>query len=131
MSYRETSTTRDLTATLIASAEAGDWRARLRLSFYGLYRDLGERSIRPIEEEVERLSSLIDEGRAEPTSPSNLTRLTAEALGGAIFRQLWIASREQAPPASELVPMLMYMAVLPYAGADRAAEELRVPPPPR
>lgn len=130
MSHRETSTTRGLTATLIAPAVACDWRARLRDYFYGLYRDLGERPVRPVEEEVEGLIALIDEGRAEPASPSNLTRVTAEALGGAIFHQLWLASRAQAPPASELVPMLMYTVVLPYAGADRAAEELRVPPPP-
>jgi hypothetical protein len=132
MIYRETSTTRDVTATLMPPAEACDWRARLRSSTYSLYRQLVEHPRLPLDAEVEELVGLIDEGRAEPASPPTLTRITAEALGGAISRKLWFAAlRDQPSSESELVPMLMYMAVLPYMGPDCAAEELRAPPPPR
>lgn len=74
---------------------------------------------------------LIDEGRAESNAPASLTRLTAEALGGAILHELCRAARGGSPPESELVPTLMYLAVLPYAGVGAATEELRIPPPPR
>lgn len=124
----ETSATR----TATAPEGVGDWRDRLRLAAYSLYRDLGERPSQPGKGEVEELAGLIDEGRAEPSSPPTLTRVTAEALGGGICQELWFAaSREGPPPESELVPMLMYAAVLPFAGPESAAEELHIPPPSR
>lgn len=133
MGSRESSTIRAATATLAPpAAEIGDWRDRLRDATYALYRRLRERPAPAMEDEVGKLADLIDEGRAEPGSPPTLTRVTAEALGGAIFHQLFLAARQELlPPASELVPTLMYTAVLPYAGAACAAEELRVPAPHR
>lgn len=132
MGNRETSTTGSATATLAAPAENGNWRGRLRVSIYALYRRLEERPVLPVEEETERLVALIDEGRAEPASPSTLSRVTAEGLGGAISYELLLAACQgPPPPESELVPMLMYSAVLPYVGVGCATEELRTPPPPR
>jgi hypothetical protein len=109
---------------------AADWRARLRSAVYALYRERAELQIGA---GFEELADLIDVGRGEPGAPPSLTRVTAEALGGAIFHEIGLAGarRGTLPPESELVPMLMYSAVLPYAGADSAAEELRIPPPPR
>ncbi len=107
-----------------------DWRTRVRSAVYALYR---RRAALPIGSGFEELADLIDEGRAEPSAPPTLTRATASALAGAIFHELCLdAGRHEALPSeSDLVPMLMYSAVLPYAGADSAAEELRIPPPSR
>jgi AcrR family transcriptional regulator len=135
-----------------ARAGLGDWRARLRATAYALYRYLdederlrrftivevraaGERPALLIDEEIEQLSDLIDEGRAEPTAPPTLTRATAESLGGGIFNQIYVAAGHPGPmpceEEEEEVPEMMYSAVLPYLGAARAAEELEIPPPPR
>lgn len=113
-----------------ASAGVDGWRDRLRLAVYALYR---ERAALRVGAEVAELSDLIDEGRAERTAPASLTRVTAEALSGAIIHELFLAAAGEGPPPpeSELVPMLMYSAVLPYAGVAGADEELRIPPPPR
>lgn len=140
------------TSSRIALLEAvrvglDDWRTRLRVTVYELYRHLGqdqnrhllvglraggERTTLLVETEIAALVELIDAGRAEPTAPS-LTRATAESLGGAIFWQLSLAAGREAPPSpeAELVPGLMYVAVLPYVGPVAAAEELRIPPPSR
>jgi hypothetical protein len=132
MGSREPSTTRAATAMLAAPAAVDDWRDRLRVALYALYRQFTERPAPPVEEEIEALVDLIDGGRAEPAAPPTLTRITAEALGRAIFHELFLASRQHLLPLeSELVPMLMYSAVLPYAGVVCADEELRIPPPPR
>jgi AcrR family transcriptional regulator len=127
----------------------GDWRTRLRVTTYALYRHLEEDERRrgllieqhsaggwpagSIAAELEVFTDLIDEGRALPTAPPTLTRVTAESLGGAIFSQLYFAAaaRRRPPRSSErLVPNLMYAAVLPYVGAMAAADELGIPPPP-
>jgi AcrR family transcriptional regulator len=131
-----------------ARAGLGGWRARLRTTAYVLYRYLeeddrrrhrllvelrssGERPAQLIGAEIEAFTDLIDEGRALPTAPPSLTRVTAESLGGGIFNQLCLAARRgPMPPEEQLVPKLMYTAVLPYLGATGAAEELRIPPPP-
>lgn len=131
-----------------ARAGRGDWRDRLRVTVYALYRYLEEDQRRHlmvelrtadaqtallIEAEIEALIDLVDEGRADPTAPPTLTRATAESLGGAIFWRLCLAAGRESPPPpeAELVPELMYSAVLPYAGAVAAAEEFRIQPPPR
>lgn len=132
-----------------ARAGLGDWRPRLRATAYVLYRCLGEdggrhlllvelraggeRTTLLVDAEIEHLIDLIDEGRAEPTAPSTLTRATAEFVGGAIFQQLYLAAGGDGllPPEGELVPSLMFSAVLPYLGEAAATEELHIPPPPR
>jgi len=133
MGFTESSTTPSATATLAPPVGLDDWRSRLRAATYALYRDLGEGSAPPVEDEIEGLVDLIDEGRAEPTAPPTLTRVTAEALGGAICHEMFFSAVREGSlsPESELVPPLMYAAVLPYAGAASAAEELRIPAPPR
>jgi hypothetical protein len=111
-----------------ASAGLDDWRARLRTAVYLLYR---ERGVLPLGSGAEQLADLIDEGRADPEAPESLTRVTAESLAGAIALELHLAIREGLRSERELVPTLMYAAVLPYGGPEAAAEELRIPPPPR
>jgi AcrR family transcriptional regulator len=131
MGIRETSITDFATATLLAPDAVDGWRARLRIAAYALYRQLREHPAHPVQAEIEELVDLIDAGREEPASPTTLTRVTAEALGGAISRELFFAACAGSPPfESELVPTLMYAAVLPYTGAAGADEELRIPPPP-
>jgi AcrR family transcriptional regulator len=133
-----------------ATARAGlsEWRARLRVTTYTLYRFLaederrrrftlvdaraaGERSELLLEEEIEVLLDLLDEGRDEPSAPPRLTRATAESLAGGIFNELYLAAahRGPLPREAELVPEIMFSAVLPYLGPAAAAEELEVPPP--
>lgn len=131
MGPRDSTATRSSVITTPSSAER--WRSRLRASTYALYRLLQEDERLAPSIGVEALAELIDEGRALPTAPATLTHVTAEALGGAIFHELRRAAAREgsAPRESELVPMLMYTAVLPYAGVDSAAEEIGIPPPPR
>jgi AcrR family transcriptional regulator len=131
-----------------ARADATDWRSRLRTTTYVLHRFLaedprlrhllmvelraaGERPAQLVAAEVKNLADLIDEGRGEPGAPASLTSVTAEALAGAIFQELYLApdGDDAFPSEAEWVPTLMYAAVLPYAGAGSAAEELLIPPP--
>lgn len=131
------------------AATAGwiSWRDRLRATAYALYRFLAvderirwltavevraasERSQLLIGEEVEALFELIDEGRQErPERSEQLSRATAESLGGGIFNQIYLVTGEKGEiaPESEIVPPLMYMAVLPYLGEEAAQEELEMP----
>ncbi len=123
------------------------WRDRLRATAYALYRFLAadakirnltaaevraasERSQLLIGQEVEALFDLIDEGRGERPESAALTRSTAETIGGGIFNQIYSAASQKGPMPveSEIVPELMYLSVLPYAGEDTAREELSEPP---
>jgi AcrR family transcriptional regulator len=131
-----------------ARAGLGEWRHRLRATAYALYRFLaederrrrftlvdaraaGERPKLLLEQEIEALFELLDEGRDEPTAPPTLTRATAESLAGGIFNELYLAAAHPGPLPleAELVPEIMYSAVLPYLGPASAAEELEIPPP--
>lgn len=133
-----------------ASAGLTDWRSRLRATAYALYRSLGEdnrlrrltiveargvdeATARLLDEAIEPICDLIDEGRAEPSAPTGLTRATAEFLAGAIFSEIYLSSlhRGPLPPEREMVPKMMYLTVLPYLGAPDATLELRTPPPRR
>lgn len=126
-----------------------EWRSRLRATTYALYRYLAEderlrrfasvearaagpRAALLIVAEARRLFELIDEGRAEPTAAPGLTDATAESLSASILNELFLtaARGSSMPPEEELVPGIMYSAVLPYLGVAAAEEELRVPPPP-
>lgn len=124
MGLRESSTTQLL--DVAPSVAPGDWRNRLRAAVYALCR---EPEGRATDAGAEALADLIDEGRAEPSAPASVTRVTAEALGAAIFHELRRGAGEAGRSESELVPPLMYSAVLPYRGPDSAADELRIPPP--
>jgi AcrR family transcriptional regulator len=123
------------------------WRDRLRATAYAMYRFLAadekirhltaaevragsERSQLLIGQEVEALFDLIDEGRAERPEGETLTRSTAETIGGGIFNQIYSAAGQKGPMPveAEIVPELMYLSVLPYAGEPAAREELAEPP---
>lgn len=126
----------------------GDWRDRVRLVGYELLRffredekasyflivevrTAGEKALRVFGAEVEILVQLMDEGRLQPGAPATLTRSTAEQIAGGFFNQLYaIFNSEDLPPEEEIIPQLMYTAVLPYLGEEAALEELSIPPPP-
>jgi len=133
-----------------APEEFAEWRERVRATLYALFRFLaadrrrarfvvvdsqvaGERTRLLTGQLIEALFDLVDEGRAELENPGALTRATAESVGGGILNQVYaaVARPGRLPPEEELVPELMYCAVLPYLGAEAALEELYIPPPPR
>ena len=81
---------------------------------------------------IQQMIDLLDEGRSATPDPERITKATAESLAGGILIQIYTAVGEgRLGPESELVPQLMYAAVLPYLGPESAAEELEIPPPPR
>ena len=74
----------------------------------------------------------IDRGRQEMEDPEALSFATAESVGGAIFNQMRIEIEAgRLGTIEELVPRMMYTAVLPYLGPEAAREELLLPPPAR
>ena len=93
-------------------------------------RTAGERAQRLFGEAIERLFDLIDEGRGESSEPDSISRATAESVGGSIFNQIYVTVGHGAMPTEDIVPEMMYTAVLPYIGAEAAREELQIPPPP-
>jgi AcrR family transcriptional regulator len=126
----------------------GPWRDRVRATGYELLRFLaedekvahfvvvevrsaGEPVQRVIEAEVEAMVDLIDEGRACLDDPDSLSRVTAEQVSGSYFIQLYaLVGNGPLPPEEEIIPQMMYTAVLPYLGPQAALEELSTPPPP-
>lgn len=143
---------RDDFFTYLERALGGEegWAERLRIIAYGLLRYLradraraqfltvelhlaGERATRIWSETIlTPLLDAIDEGRRLPGSPSSLSRGTAAAIGGAIFSRIRLASIDGSLYGSgeQMVPELMYAAVLPYLGPEGAEAELRAPAPP-
>ncbi|HEX7058818.1 MAG TPA: TetR/AcrR family transcriptional regulator [Solirubrobacterales bacterium] len=130
------------------AGECADWRERVRVTLYALFRFLvaderrarfivvesrvaGERARVFADQRIETLFDLIDAGRSELDDPDSISRTTAEAVGGGILNQVYaaVARGVPLPPERELVPELMYCVVLPYAGLDAALEELYIPPP--
>jgi len=131
------------------SAVAGErgWRDRMRATAYALLRflredermarmaavdaqDAGDAAQALFLDTFNRLVDLIDEGSAEagPNSPS---RATALGVGGVVFARIQEAVAEgELGLGEEEIPQLMYAAVFPYLGAEEAAKELRIPPPP-
>ena len=140
-------------ATLFPRLEAARsrhtaWRDRLRATAYELlfYLREDERAarltsvdVRMAAEQVQlnwaeaftRFVGYVDEGRAEAPPELELSRDTALAVTGGIFQQLWTRIGEGGgmPDPSEVVPEMMYMAVLPYLGEEAAREELEIPAP--
>lgn len=124
------------------------WRDRVRATLYALYRFLltdqrlarffviecraaGERTQVLAGRQLEALFDLIDEGRRELADPGLLSRATAEATGGGILSRIYAVVGQGGPLPDErqIVPQLLYCVVLPYLGAERAAEELLATPP--
>ena len=78
-----------------------------------------------------RLVDLIDEGSAEVSGPASPSLATAIGVGGVVFARIQEAvAGGELGLGEEEIPELMYAAVFPYLGAEAAAEELRIPPPP-
>jgi AcrR family transcriptional regulator len=94
-------------------------------------RSAGERALILMGQAFEELFDLIDRGRDERQLPGEISRATAEAIGGTIFNQMYAAYEDGSIDAVRAkVPEMMYMAVRPYLGDEAAAEELREPPRP-
>jgi AcrR family transcriptional regulator len=124
------------------------WRDRMRATAYALLRFLrsdervahlaavdaqegGEMAQQLFLETFNRLVDLIDEGSAEASGPDSPSRATALGVGGVLFARIQEAVAEgELALGEEEIPELMYAAVFPYLGAEAAAEELRIPPPP-
>jgi AcrR family transcriptional regulator len=126
-----------------AFAGGGPWRDRLRRAAYytlGYFREDATRTVffmvgtlaagdlatarrdRMIGLGVE----LIDGGRDELADPDAVPRAEAEAITGGIYEAIVShVNNEPLETLDELVPQLMYLAVLPYQGAEAAQEELR------
>ncbi len=131
-----------------ALAVASGWRQRLRAVAYAFHRWLvadsarthlmvteiraaGERAQLIQWRGIQRMIDLLDEGRTQAEDPDGLSRATAESLAGGMLTQLYAAvGKGQFRPEAELVPELMYAAVLPYLGPEAAVEELAIAPPP-
>jgi AcrR family transcriptional regulator len=78
-----------------------------------------------------KLSSYLDRGRQQPGAPDYLSPNTADSLNGAVFRQMLAAiANDQNERFAEVLPELMYAAILPYVGPEVAAEELQIAPQP-
>lgn len=125
------------------------WRERVRNTGYELYelfrederatrflvfevRTGGEAALRLFGSEIEEMVDLIDEGRKCLENPGSLSRSTAEQIAGGYFVQLYaVVLRGPLPPVEEMIPQLMYSAVLPYLGEEAAAEELAMAAPAR
>jgi AcrR family transcriptional regulator len=74
---------------------------------------------------------LIDQGRQEMPDPDLLTPFTAEAIGSSIYQRMQNAlANDQLEEFENSIPEMMYLAVLPYLGAEAAEEELAAPPTP-
>jgi AcrR family transcriptional regulator len=89
-------------------------------------RRAGERAMLLMGQAFEELFDLIDRGRDERSLPGEISRATAEGIGGTIFTQMYAAYEEGSIEAVRAkIPEMMYMAVRPYLGEQVAAEELR------
>lgn len=131
-----------------ALAGESGWRDRMRATAYALLRFLrrdervahlaavdaqagGEAAQQLFLQTFNRLVDLIDEGSAEADGPDSPSRATALGVGGVVFARLQEAvAQGELDLGEEAIPELMYGAVFPYLGAEAAAEELRIPPPP-
>ncbi len=143
----------EIYAEFFASAQkamAGQqgWRDRMRATAYALLRflrrdervahlaaveaqDAGDAAQRLFLDTFNRLVDLIDEGEAEVSGPAPPGRATALGVGGVVFARIQEAvAGGELGLGEEEIPELMYAAVFPYLGAEAAAQELRIPPPP-
>jgi AcrR family transcriptional regulator len=120
------------------------WRDRLRTIAYTMadfvaederqahfaiveIRAAGDRAMYLLGQSYERLFDLIDLGRRERRLRGSISRATAEAIGGTIFFQMYASYQAGSVDAVRArVPEMMYVAVLPYLGAEAAEEELHL-----
>jgi AcrR family transcriptional regulator len=131
-----------------AVADQSGWRDRMRATAYALLRYLradervarlaavevryaGGDSQRLFLETFNRLVDLLNEGSSEADRAESPGLATAIGIGGVVFARIQEAvAEDELALGEEEIPELMYGAVFPYLGAEAAAEELRIPPPP-
>ncbi len=119
------------------------WRERFRAAAYYIVRyfleDLtratfflvgalgaGEIAVARRDRQIQIGIDMVDAARAELPDPDSIPRAQAEAIAGTIYEAVFGAARKADPKrAVELVPQLMYIAVMPYFGVQAAEEELR------
>ena len=124
-----------------AAAGASTWRGQLRGALAGLLGFLdeqpeigrallvevhaaGPKAVGKRTEAMERAAGLIDRAREESDDPA--PAISAEAIVAGILAVLHARlSADRKDGYAQLLPELMYLAVLPYFGADEAAAELR------
>lgn len=127
-----------------AAASASTWRDQVRGALGGLLGFLdeqpeigrallvevhaaGPRAVGKRTEAMERAARLIDRAREESDDPA--PAISAEAIVAGILAVLHARlSSDRKDGYAQLLPELMYLAVLPYFGADEAAAELRGEP---
>jgi AcrR family transcriptional regulator len=124
-----------------AGVEATSWRSQLRGALFGLLAFLeeqpavaravlvevhaaGPRAVEKRTEAMERAVAMMDGAREESTAMA--PEIAAEAVVAGILAVLHTRlSTDQASDFIQLLPELMYLAVLPYFGPDAAAAEMR------
>jgi AcrR family transcriptional regulator len=129
-----------------AFAGEAPWRDRLRSAAYLTLRYFTEDQTRAVffmvgaqsggevaqarrDRMIARAIEMVDEARFELDRPDSIPSSEAEAVAGAIYEaMLGAVSSGDLERLPELVPQLMYIAVLPYQGAEAAQEELRRAP---
>jgi AcrR family transcriptional regulator len=127
-----------------AAAEEASWRGQLRAALGGLLRFLddepdvgrallvevhaaGPRAVERRTAAMERAAALVDRGREE--SDGNAPAISGEAVVAGILAVLHARlATGQSDDFVGLLPELMYLAVLPYFGAEEAAAEMRGAP---
>lgn len=78
---------------------------------------------------VERLAELLDGGRPEGGGRGALSRCTAEIAAGSVYTALLARIGDGSlERGEEFLPELVYLATVPYIGAEAAEEELSVQP---
>lgn len=106
----------------------GQDEKRTKFTVYEV-RTAGDRAVVLMGEAFEELFDLIDRGRDEGGRPG-MSRATAEAIGGSVFGQMYAAYESGSIEAVRAkVPEMMYVALLPYLGAEEAEKELQRDPP--
>ena len=123
-----------------AAAGASTWRGRLRGALAGLLGFLdeqpeigrallvevhaaGPRAVEKRTEAMERAVELIDQAREERADVA--PAISAEAIVAGILAVLHARLSSEQAEFGRLLPELMYLAVLPYFGAEEAGAELR------
>jgi AcrR family transcriptional regulator len=74
-------------------------------------------------------ADMIDGGRAAAADPESVPPFTAAAVIGSVVKMVTNRARLAEFEFNDLVPELMYRAVLPYLGEEAARRELTAPPP--
>jgi len=129
-----------------AGAAEGNWRDRLRVALGEMLRFAAEepdaaatlvveaRAACPAallrrDELLDHFASCLDDQlRADPPEGSPPVAIASAGVVGGIEALLYSRlNREEVPNLEELLPSLMYFAVLPFEGHEVASEELTVP----